>query len=160
DDADGAALAKTVSAQDGSYAFTGLGYGTYFVQGCAPSGYVRTAPAPGYYTTTVSSVGASFTGLDFDNYHTNGSDKNAVTNVSYAVASTATTSTTKKNDSKGQQVHEGDAVNVKFTVVKGHTVTLSFVSYLAQGPGNDMKRQGMMYDYQTGTFTQGSYTMS
>jgi hypothetical protein len=165
DSADGPALAKTVSANDGSYSFSGLASGTYFVQESTPSGYVRTAPPDGYYTATVVNAGDGFSGFDFDNYHTNG-PKDAVTNVSYSATSAVSAfrkghNSIQKNYLR-RQIHEGDTVAVKFTVLSGHTLTMSFVSYMAQAPGGASKaaRQCMVYDYQTGTYSPGTYTMT
>jgi hypothetical protein len=66
--ADGAAVATTTTAANGTYSFGSLNAGRYFVQETIPAGYVQTAPAsPGYYTILITS-GLSATGKDFANF--------------------------------------------------------------------------------------------
>src|SRR5262249_4583393 len=59
------------SGQVGTYSFSGLLPGTYFVQETAPAGYVQTAPlSPATYKVTVSSSGAVFANKNFANFKT------------------------------------------------------------------------------------------
>jgi hypothetical protein len=59
-------------------------------------------------------------------------------------------------------VREGDTVQVIFTVIKGHTDTLSLVSYTAPGATfvASQASQQTIYDLSTGTFGPGTYKLT
>jgi uncharacterized protein (DUF2141 family) len=62
-------IASTTSAPDGTYSFTQVAGGKFFVQEALPPGYVLTAPAAaGYNTVTVTGSGQVFRGQNFDNF--------------------------------------------------------------------------------------------
>jgi hypothetical protein len=65
-DAGDALLASATSAADGSYAFSGLAAGKYFVTETTPDGYELTAPTSSTYVESIS--GNNVTGVDFDNF--------------------------------------------------------------------------------------------
>lgn len=70
--ADGAAIASAVSAAGtGTYSFTNLLPGTYFVQEVVPAGYQQTFPNPATYT--VNLAGHDATGKNFANKLVSGS---------------------------------------------------------------------------------------
>ena len=86
--ADGGPVATKVTAADGTYSFSSLGAGTYFVQEVVPTGYVRTGPAlASYYTVTLAANGTatsgSATGNNFDNAEV--CDANTVTCLSFFI---------------------------------------------------------------------------
>jgi hypothetical protein len=59
-----------ITAANGSYSFTGLNPGTYFIQETVPDGYVQTAPTTAsFYTITAISNG-NLTNQNFDNFKT------------------------------------------------------------------------------------------
>ena len=58
----------TTTDVNGNYNFTGLTAGTYIISETLKSGWVQTAPLGGTFTVTITS-GASFTGLNFGNFH-------------------------------------------------------------------------------------------
>jgi hypothetical protein len=73
--ADGGPVATTMTACDGSYSFTNLGPGTYFVQEVVPAVYVQTAGGPSldasgnsYYTVAAQS-GTNVTNENFADFH-------------------------------------------------------------------------------------------
>jgi uncharacterized protein (DUF2141 family) len=58
------------SCQVGTYSFTGVGPGTYFVQETPPGGYIQSAPTgPSYYTIAATS-GTNVRNQNFDNFQT------------------------------------------------------------------------------------------
>src|SRR6185295_3450153 len=65
----GTTTTANIGGVDGSYSFTGLAAGRYFVEETVPSGYVRTNPhTKDYYTVDVTSSATTFTGKDFANF--------------------------------------------------------------------------------------------
>jgi parallel beta-helix repeat protein len=143
-------VATAVTGANGTYSFGSLAAGKYFVAEVTPTGYVRTAPATAtYYTEAVN--GQSITSVNFDNYKTCTCSSN-VTNITYVIDGCKTVT-----DLRGQ-THQGDTVQVKFTVLANHSVTLSFMSYTAPDNyfnANDASEQAI-YNYETNTFTAGS----
>jgi hypothetical protein len=59
-------IASTTTASNGTYSFSGLAPGTYFVQQTLPPGYFQTG-GPSYYTITPTSGGVA-TGNNFDDF--------------------------------------------------------------------------------------------
>ncbi len=150
---------STVAGQVGTYSFTGLAPGTYFVQEVVPSGYVQTGGGPNgsagatYYTVTVQS-GQAYAGNNFDDYQT---PTCAPTNVSYYVVNNG--STTSYSNLSGN-TNQGNSVTAVFTVTM--TETLSLVSYIAPGPSFDATTayQQQIFDVASGTFTPGTYMLT
>jgi SdrD B-like domain len=148
--ADGGPVASTVSNSDpskgpiGSYSFTNLAPGTYFVQEVMPSGFVSTGgPAAGYYTVADQS-GNIVTGDNFVNAET--CDLTKVTNVCFKVTGGGTTTTV--SDLRGN-TDQGDSVTVTFTYTGtevNHPFTL--VSYTAPGPAFDATTASQQAIYQ------------
>ena len=66
-------LAQTTTATNGTYSFTKLAAGTYYVQEVVPSGYIQTGGGPNgsagntYYTVTATG-GHSYSGYNFDDF--------------------------------------------------------------------------------------------
>ena len=79
-------VASTVTAADGSYSFTNLGPGTYYVQEAVPAGYTQTGGThAGDYTFTAhsgQSVG-NFNFDDFQNISISGTKFNDITGNSF-----------------------------------------------------------------------------
>jgi hypothetical protein len=148
-------VAHTVSGANGAYTFTAQP-GTYFVGEVTPTGYLQTGPAmPLYYTLNASNGGASIDN-DFDNFLID-CDVNDVTNVTYLI-----NGTTQADQLRGN-VHQGDTVQVIFTVPSGAAAhPFSFVSYTAPGStfDADNANQQMVYDSDTGVFGPGVHTMT
>jgi hypothetical protein len=72
-DASGTFITSTTTAADGSYSFSNLSPGTYFVQETVPSGYVQTGGDAGYVVTVGGNgIGSGGTAADndFDNFKT------------------------------------------------------------------------------------------
>jgi hypothetical protein len=157
DSGDGAAVASAVSSSStGAYSFANLAAGRYFTQEVTPTGYVRTAPTNlSYYTAAIADCGSSVSGLDFDNFHSCPCSGD-LTNVTYIINDSHTYGDLRNH------VHEGDVVTVRFTVLPGHTDTLTLVSYTAPGDSFDPNTAGQqkVYDYQTQTFGAGVHTLT
>jgi SdrD B-like domain/Right handed beta helix region len=151
DSGDGAPIATTTSDPNGLYTFTNLAPGTYYVQEIAPSGYVRTAPSQSAYFTNTAVAGTTITTDDFDNFKVP-TNKSAVTNISYNDTSATGTKSTF-TDLRGH-TKNGDTITVNFTVLKGNSVTLSFVTYTTSGTGQQV------YQSVTQTFTAGASNLS
>jgi hypothetical protein len=60
-------VATTSTGADGSFAFTNLGAGLYFVQEVAQPGQVETFPGPGGFRVITIASGSAVTGQDFSN---------------------------------------------------------------------------------------------
>ena len=58
---------STVTAANGTYSFTGLGPGTYYVREVAPSGWTETSPAGNVYRVTMTSA-LTATGENFGDF--------------------------------------------------------------------------------------------
>jgi uncharacterized repeat protein (TIGR01451 family) len=66
-DATGALITNTVTGSNGSYSFTQLPPGTYYVSEVAQSGWIQTFPtSPNYYTVTIDNT--NVTGKNFGNF--------------------------------------------------------------------------------------------
>jgi uncharacterized repeat protein (TIGR01451 family) len=162
DSADGAPVATTTTASDGTYSFANLMPGTYFVQESVPSGSIQTGGGPNgaagaTYYTVVASGGHSYTGENFDDFKV---PTCAPTNVSYTVYNNSCRSTTV-SDLRGH-TDQGDVVTVTFTVPAGMNDQLTLVSYIAPGPSFDANTayQQQIYDEATGIFTPGTHTLT
>jgi parallel beta-helix repeat protein len=155
DAGDGAAIKTVVSDNSGTYTFGGITPGTYFVQEVTPSGYVRTAPTTTTYYTDVMSSATAVASNDFDNYQT-GCCCNSLTGVRFVINGTHVYS-----DLRGH-VHQGDTVQVQFTVLSGHTDLLSLVSYTAPGSSfsADTANQQQVYQAASGVFGPGFHTLT
>lgn len=155
DAGDGAALKTVVSDNAGAYTFSNVTPGKYFVQEVTPSGYVRTAPAASTYYTDVMTSGTVIASNDFDNYQT-GCCCNSLTGVKYVINGKYVYS-----DLRGH-VHQGDTVQVQFTVLSGHTDLLSLVSYTAPGASFDANTasQQQVYQAASGVFGPGYHTLT
>jgi len=140
---------------DGSYALTGLAAGTYKVREVVPTGYVRTAPATNdYYSVTLGS-GQAAGSNNFANAQLG--NPAVLSNVVYVINGSSPVS-----DLHGA-AHEGDTVQVSFTVVAGaQPQRFSLVSYTA--PGATYKAnaaaQQQIFDSDTGVFGPGTYTLT
>ena len=160
--ADGNAVASTVTAANGTYSFTNVAGGKYFVQEVVPTGYVQTGGGPNgpvgntYYTVVVPS-GQSCTANNFDDYEADCADEIAkLSNIKYLINGTTTVTDLRGN------THQGDLVQVTFTIAAGtppHQLTL--VSYTAPGSTFDANTaaQQQVFDYDTGVFGPGTYTL-
>jgi len=151
-------VASQNTKSDGSYAFTRLRPGTYFVVDHNPDNHVQTGPTVDKpYKITIGN-GQSATGNDF-NYFKLLSDK-GLQNVSYTIQRGDDTFTVR--DLRGN-TQEGDIVTVNFTIKKGSApLTLSLVSYDA--PGSKFKAKDAhlqtIADLDTGTFGPGRHSLS
>jgi uncharacterized repeat protein (TIGR01451 family) len=82
-------------------------------------------------------------------------DLHDFTNITYLINGCKTV-----NDLRGN-VHQGDWVQVTFTVAPGVTDLLSFVSYTAPGPAFDpaTASQQVVFDVDSGIFSGGTHTL-
>jgi len=138
----------------GSYSFTSLAPGLYFVQEVTPSGYVRTAPTTVAYYTNSIATGTSVTGDDFDNFQ-KCPWVNDISNVVFTIDGSR-----KVTNLRGH-VQQGDTVSVTFTVKSGHTDVFSLVSYTAPGSSFSASNasQQQIYQDSSGVFGPGTYTL-
>ena len=144
-----------VTAADGSYTFANLVAGTYMVREVAPSGYVRTSPTTSDNYSVTLGVGQDASGMNFANAQLG--DPTVFSNVVYLV-----NGTTPVTDLRGT-THEGDTVQVSFTVVAGaQPLQLTLVSYTAPGAtfNANTAAQQNIFDTDTGIFGPGTYTLS
>lgn len=146
-------LATAITTANGAYAFTNLAPGSYFVQEVVPSGWIETGGTAGY--TIVGSGGTNSAGNNFDNFH-DVCDLSKITGVYYVINGNT------KVASLGGNTHEGDQVQVFFTLAAGYTDTLSLVSYTAPEStfvAADASKQ-VVFDSQSGTFTGGTHSLT
>ncbi|HTQ39236.1 MAG TPA: SdrD B-like domain-containing protein [Pirellulales bacterium] len=159
--ADGSAVATTTTASNGTYSFSNLAPGTYFVQEVVPSGYIQTDGGPNgsagntYYTVVVH-CSQSYTGYDFDDFLIP-----TCTPKCYSFSVTNSSCSKTVSDLRGN-TDQGDTVTVTFTT--GNMAdTLTLVSYIAPGPAFDSTTayQQQIFDEATGTFAaNGTYTLT
>jgi hypothetical protein len=155
DSGDGSAIATYTTGSTGAYSFTGLAKGTYFVEEVTPCGYVLTAPVTTYYTNAINAN--NITNEDFDNYNTNANNPAGITNVTYTDGCQTYTSL------RDAPINQGDTITVTFTILKGYSETLTFVSYTAPQSSfnaSDAYEQ-VEYNHVTNTYTSpGTYKMT
>jgi hypothetical protein len=156
-------VASTTTAGNGTYGFSGLAAGTYYVQEVVPAGYVQTGGGPNgtagntYYTITVQK-GQIYGGNNFDDFQV---PVCSPSNVSFKVTDGNGNSTTV-TDLRGN-TQPGDTVQVTFTVPAGMSEQLTLVSYTAPAPTYDASTayQQQIYQQATGTFAPGGpYTLT
>ncbi len=159
DSADPMVATKT-TATDGSYSFTGLAAGTYFVKESVPSNYVRTLPttASSYLTETLA-AGQAVSGQNFANFQE--LNTSVVSNISFTITSPDGTQTTVTN-LRGQ-TRQGDTVTANFTVAPtASNVTVSLVAYDAPGSSFDANTasQQTPVEIVSGTFGPGPQSLT
>ena len=116
----------TSTTADGTYAFTALAAGTYKVRQVVPTGYVRTAPATSDYYNVTLSAGQTSTGNNFANAQLG--NLSVLSNIVYVMNGTMPASNLNGN------THEGDTVEVSFTVVAGaQPQRFTLLTYTAPG---------------------------
>jgi len=140
-----------VTRVNGSYAFTHLAAGTYFVTERVPNDFVRTGPAvPADYTVHLARA-QNVGGQDFDNFHL--LNTRAVRDVTFTI--THGTTTTTVTDLRGN-THAGDTVVVNFTVAHGAGPTVvSLVTYNASTASHQVE-----VGDATGTFGPGKHSLT
>jgi hypothetical protein len=152
-------VASRFSAADGSYTFSNLAPGTYFVAEKTPGHFVRTAPTSVSYYTVHLAAGDAVTGQDFANFQK--PHRNAVSNFSFTVTAPDGTQTTV-TDLRGH-TQQGDTVTANFTVAAhaGPTV-VSLVSYDAPGPNFNAHTasQQQVDSLASGTFGPGPHSLT
>jgi hypothetical protein len=160
--ADGNAVASTTTAANGTYSFSNVAAGKYFVQEVVPTGYVQTGGGPNgsvgntYYTDAIQS-GTSSASNNFDDFAADCAAEIAkMSNIKYLINGTTTVTDLRGN------THQGDLVQVTFTIAAGalpHQLTL--VTYTAPGATYDANTasQQQVFDYDTGVFGPGTYTL-
>ncbi len=140
---------------DGSYAFLDLIASTYKVRQVTPTGFVRTAPATVDYYSVVLAPGQISSGNNFDNAALG--NLSVLSNIVYLI-----NGTTPLSDLRGT-THEGDTVQVSFTVVAGaQPQRFTLVSYTAPGATFDANTaaQQKIFDTDSGVFGPGTYTLT
>jgi hypothetical protein len=151
-------VATTVSdSNTGGFSFANLANGIYFVQEITPSGYVRTAPSTSAFYTDAISSGSVISGNDFDNFQLCPC-KNDISHVEYIIDGNWCHPYT---DLRGH-VHQGDTVEVQFTVNSGHTDMFSLVSYTAPGSSFSASTasQQQIYQDSSAVFGPGVHTLT
>ncbi len=140
---------------NGSYTFANLPAGSYVVRQVTPTGYIRTAPATADNYTVSLAAGRVVSGDNFANAALG--NPAFLTNVVYVI-----NGVTPVSDLRGT-THEGDTVQVTFTVVAGTPAQrFTLVSYTAPGATYDATKaaQQKIFQTATGTFGPGTYTLS
>jgi hypothetical protein len=156
-------VASTTTASNGTYGFSGLAAGTYYVQEVVPAGYVQTGGGPNgsagnTYYTICAQKGQAYGGNNFDDFQVPACSPS---NVSFKVTNGSGNSTTV-TDLRGN-TQPGDTVQVTFTVPAGMSDQLTLVSYTAPGPTYvaSTAYQQQIYQQATGTFAPGGpYTLT
>lgn len=139
-----------VTGANGSYTFTHLTAGTYFVAERVSGDFVRTGPAvPAEYTVQLAN-GQNVSGQDFDNFHWY--KNHAVRDVTFTI--THGTTTTTVTDLHGN-THAGDTVVAHFTVRGAGPTLVSLVTYDASTAS-----QLTLAGDATGTFGPGRHSLS
>ena len=135
----------TVTASDGTFSFSGMAPGVYFVEEIPATGYVRTAPTlTDYYTVTVT-AGSTNGGYKFDNAVVCDKTELDAASIKFYING----STTAITDLRGH-VNAGDTVQAVFNVVKaGEDITL--VSYTAPGAAFDATVASQQQIFQAST---------
>ncbi len=154
-------VATTTTASNGTYSFTNLMPGTYYVQEVVPAGYIQTGGGPNgsagatYYTVTTACC-QSYGGNNFDDFQI---PTCAPTNVSFKVNNNNCYTTV--GDLRGN-TQQGDSVTVTFTVTPGMNDQLSLVSYTAPGSSFDSTTayKQQIFDVATGVFGPGTHTLT
>ena len=147
-------LTSTVTGLGGVYSFVAPAMGKYIIKEVVPSNFVRTFPVLSDFEAVNLTESAS-NGNDW--YNAEVCDLSVVTNVSYMINHGGVFTTVA--DLRGN-THEGDIVTANFTVTATHELTL--VTYNAAGPTWDpaTASQQTVFDFQTATFTPGSYSLT
>ncbi len=157
----GTPFETTVTASNGTYGFTGLAAGTYYVQEVVPQGYVQTGGGPNgtagntYYTITASGTN-TYGGNNFADYLT---PTCTPTNVSYSIKNGSKTTKVSMLDGNTLQ---GETVTVTFTVSMVPE-QLTLVSYNAPSStwNPATAYQQTIYQQATGTYTSaGTYSLT
>ena len=155
-DASDTLVATAVTDSSGGYAFTSLPVGVYFVKELTPGKYVETDPAKTSYYIFTSADGGSVTNDDFDNYLECHGCKADISGVKFIINGSQAVTNLRGH------THQGDVVQVQFTVISGNTDLLSLVSYTAPGATfvASQASQQQIYQDDSGTFGPGTYTLS
>ncbi len=155
-------VASTTTATNGTYSFSVMSAGTYYVQESVPAGYVQTGGGPNgsagnSYYTIVGTSGHTYSGNNFDDYLV---PTCAPTNVSFTVTTPSNCSTTVTNLAGNTQ--PGDTVTATFTVPSGTNDQLTLLSYTAPGPTFSAATayQQVIYQQATGTFAPGAHSIT
>jgi len=149
---DGAAVATMKSGADGTFSFTNLPAGTYFLKENPLAGYIQTGPSllP-YYTINVT-AGSTNTGYNFDDAPTGCPCD--VTNITYTITGPGICGTKTVTDLRGN-AFSGDVVTVTFNVTEAGG-TLSLVSYTAPGAVFDANTANQQAIFQVATLTNAT----
>ncbi len=154
-------VATTTTASNGTYSFSNLVPGTYYVQEAVPAGYVQTGGGPNgsagsTYYTICAQKGQIYGGNNFDDYLARACGPGS---VSFKVTSGSTSKTVTGLSGNTQQ---GNTVQVTFTVPSGMNEQLTLVSYVAPGSTYNAStaHQQQIFDAASGTFAPGTYTLT
>ena len=128
--------------------------GAYKVRQVVPTGYVRTAPATSDYYNVTLSAGQTSTSNNFADAQLG--NLSVLTNIVYVINGTMPVSNLNCN------THEGDTVEVSFTVVAGaqpqRFTLLTYTAPCATFDPNTASQQ-KVFDSDSGVFGPGSYTL-
>ena len=147
--ASGTLYRTTVTAANGTYSFSNLPNGTYFVQESVPANSVETGGLLGYVVTV--SAGTNSTGNNFDDFQKE-CDLTKFSCIYYVINGCKTVTGLSGN------VQPGDEVTAYFTVAANYSDSVSLVSYITPDNyfnANDANQQ-VIYDQKTLSFTTGS----
>jgi large repetitive protein len=120
-------VASERTAANGSFAFTKLAAGNYFVSESAPRGFLETAPAASAFYSVDLTANQAVANQDFANFHE--LNTNVITKVSFTITDPKL-GTYTVHDLRGH-THQGDTVVANFTVRGTSSVLVSLVAYNA-----------------------------
>jgi Prealbumin-like fold domain len=155
-------VATTTTTSNGTFSFTNVPLGTYYVQEVVPTGFVQTGGGPNgtagntYYTVNGTTAGLTYSGNNFDDFQIPTCTPQC---VSFAVDNNGCVNTV--SDLRGN-TQQGDKVTVTFTVPAGMNDQLTLVSYTAPGSSFNSATayQQQIFDEATGIFTPGTHTLT
>ena len=152
---------EATTTANGTFSFTNLSAGTYYVQEDVPSGYIQTGggtsgSAGDTYYTVVATAGHSYSGYNFADYLIPTCQPTCVSYTDVHNGCSTTYSSLAGN------THPGDTVTVHFTTTMANeTLTLASYSAPASSFIDSTAYEQLIYQDDTQTFaTPGTYSLT
>ncbi len=146
-------IGTVITNASGTYSFSNLAIGQYFVSETVPRGYVRTAPSVTSIESVYLNPGQPALGQNFENFKKPASL--GVAKISYAIGTTVV-----KN--LKHRTNAGDTVTATFTVTRPAGEQLSLVSYTSPSPifSPATAAGDQVFDSASTFFAPGTYTLT